>query len=104
MSDLPKIFVYRPTKDSRDCAGVAYSEDGEILCFHVSSNYGFFRDDMGFNGDVRMAASKYPRYREKYPAGFELVEVIGMEAMDELIDSGAVKGLARKGAPECGKK
>lgn len=31
MNDKPKIYVYCPTKDSRDCAGVAFAEDGTEL-------------------------------------------------------------------------
>lgn len=79
---MSTIYIYRPHKESRDCAGVAYDEEGNELAFHVSSNYGFFRSDMGLtrapDGEpVGFGVKKHERYAERYPDGYVLEEVIG---------------------------
>lgn len=89
-----KIFVYRPSDANGDMAGIAYAEDGDELACHISSAYGFFRGDMGLLGDSGMGSHKHKLYREKYPDGFELIEVIGREALEIHIAAGDIKGLS----------
>jgi hypothetical protein len=93
------IFIYRPTDEDRDSAAVAYAEDGEDLCFHVSSSMSFFRSDMGLSisSDGKpsgIAQSKIRAYEEKYPNGYNLIEVIGKNALQEYINNGMLKGLS----------
>lgn len=76
-SPLPKIYVYRPHKQLVDAEGIAYAEDGEVLGRHISSAYGWFKVDMGLS----CRCYHHAKYEEKYPGGFELVEVIGEEEL-----------------------
>ena len=85
---MPKIFVYRPTEAFRDCAGVAFAEDGEKLAAHISSGLSWFRHDMGLTSDWQ-----HERYRAKYPDGYELVECIGREQLQKHIDDGGLRGI-----------
>lgn len=75
------IYIYRPHKYTGDCEGVAYAEDGQVLAHHVSSCYGWFCHDMGLEG----SEWHHEAYRAKYPGGFDLVEVIGPDALKEAL-------------------
>jgi hypothetical protein len=68
---MNKIFIFiNAGKDTDWVQGVAISEDGKALAGHVSSNYAFFRHDMGLTSD-----RKHEKYKDHYPDGYELVEV-----------------------------
>ena len=91
---MSKIYVYRPTTAYVDCAGVAFAEDGDEIAVHISSSHSWFRSDMGLSGEAGIGRGKHQKYREKYPDGYELVEVIGREALQAHIDAGDIKGLS----------
>ena len=96
---MNKIFVDRPTKETVDCAGVAFSEDGDEIAFHVSSSHSFFQYDMGLKTKDGIGGQKHEKYAEHCPYGYELVEVIGRDAMQSHIDSGEIRGLYFGPAP-----
>lgn len=66
----PKIYVFPVHAAPRgDCQYIALAEDGEEIAWHVSSNEGFGKSDMGVSWpDSR----KHEEYRKKYPGGYEL--------------------------------
>ena len=86
------IYVYRPTHDCADCAGVAYAADGDEIAWHVSSSYSWFQRDMGLIGEC-----KHDKYQAKYPDGFKLIEVVGRESLQSHIDAGDISGLTFAG-------
>lgn len=93
-----KIFVYRPHGDRSDCAGFAYTDEGVIVAQHVSSSLGWFQRDMGLHEG---SECKHDAYSNAYPDGrFELVQVIGRDALQEIIDAGEVTGLSFEDSPK----
>lgn len=74
-----KVYFYRPHAEPRDCAAIAYDADGNRLFGRVSSSLEWARRDMAYN---------------LLPEGAEVEWVVGREAMQALIDSGAIKNLS----------
>ena len=72
-----KVFVYRPHDEPRDCAAVAYSEEGETLGAHISSSLAWALRDM--QGHI--------------PEGAEVVWCVGREQLQKQIDAGSLRGL-----------
>lgn len=65
----PKIYVFiNSGRETNFIEGLAVAEDATILARHFSSSEHFFKHDMGLTSDC-----KHDLYKEKYPAGFELV-------------------------------
>lgn len=90
---MNKIYLYRVSKSSGDAPGIAYDEDGNQISFHVSSSYEFFREDMRRGGHLQ-------RYHERYPEGYDLVEVIGVEELQKVVPNISVAPLVNVDAPE----
>lgn len=65
----PKIYVFIDFgRGTSFIGGIAVAEDASVLARHISSSEDFFKHDMGLTSDW-----KHEQYKEKYPAGFELV-------------------------------
>lgn len=65
----PKIYVFiNSGRETNFIQGIAVAEDATIIARHISSSECFFKHDMGLTSDW-----KHDLYKEKYPAGFELV-------------------------------
>lgn len=54
--------------------GYAIAEDGTCIASHCSSHRGWTRHDMGVEGSDR----KHDSYKEKYPDGYELINLIDL--------------------------
>ena len=89
-----RIYIYRRTRDYVDQGGTAFASDGEELARHFSSNHSFFQHDMGLKGTAGMGGPKHDKYAVKYPAGYELVEVIGPGALKNHVDAGDILNIA----------
>ena len=74
---MTKVFIYRPIAKG-ECLAVAYSEDGNVLGQHYSSNLDYARYDMA-------------RF---VPPDAEAVWRIGRPAMQAQIDAGNITGLS----------
>ena len=73
-----KVFIYRPTSESVDCAALVLNEEGEILGSHVSSSLVWAQRDIA----------------RHVPQGAEAVWCVGREALQIQIDSGALRGVS----------
>ncbi len=51
------------------------AETGRFICGHTSSNYHWFRYDMGLDSD-----RQHDIYKEMFPEGYELVEITDPES------------------------
>lgn len=77
------IYVYRPTDAKVVAIGQAFDEDGYKIAGQVSSSIEFFRADMGLSKPLTgFGEEKHELYKERYPDGYELKEVVGKEALE----------------------
>lgn len=89
---MKTFYIYRPTKERVDCAGVAYDEEGNVIHAHASSGYEFFLFDMGLSAN----SPHYVKKKYEEAAGgeiYDMKEVIGKEALQALIDEGKIRNL-----------
>lgn len=79
---------------SKFFTGIAVSEDGWVVGNHCSSNMHWLRGDMGFKTappgkDVPYISGitdqKLAKYAEKYPEGYELVDLLDL-TVEEYMD------------------
>lgn len=72
------IYLYRERNDYNDAPGLAYDEEGKQLSFHVSSSRSWFQQDMRRGHHRKL-------YEKRYPDGYVLVEVIGLEMLQTVL-------------------
>ena len=82
-----KIFIYLTRDEPGFQVAMALAEDGTGLTSHISSSIHWARRDMGIEAP-QDAEHKHKLYREHYPSGYELVDLLAASE-DELRSNAA---------------
>lgn len=81
---MNNIYIIRRHAEAKPAHGVAVDEDGRAILSLETESVSDFRYKCGLSN-----AGRHGAFAARYPAGFRLVEVIGLEALRRLQERGA---------------